>query len=81
MTFKKARNLKSFDQHPLVESVSDERGSGDGVWVYLRPGWHCSETGTHAVHEDSVEAVVRCFNESVLRCADADATCDCPRKG
>lgn len=34
-----------------VESVSDERGLGDGVWVYLKKGFISRSTGISLIHE------------------------------
>ncbi len=50
------RTLADFRRHPLVEDVSDERASEDGIWIYLVPGW-CREHGdpVHSVHEDTVK--------------------------
>lgn len=39
-----------------VESVSDERGGGDGYWVYLACGWRDEDGETHCVHEDTPTA-------------------------
>lgn len=36
-----------------ISSVSDERGSGDGYWVYLAPGWRDPDGETHCLHEDN----------------------------
>lgn len=38
--------------HEHVESVSDERSSGDGIWLYLKPGllWHGEVS---CIHEDT----------------------------
>jgi len=36
-----------------IESVSDERGSDDGYWVYLAAGWRTPDGETHCVHEDN----------------------------
>lgn len=37
----------------LIESVSDERGNGDGYWVYLVTGWTDPDGETHCIHEPS----------------------------
>ena len=52
------RTWQEVIDHPLVQSVSDERAMGDGLWVYLIEGyWHplmqCS-----TIHEDTVGDVV-----------------------
>ena len=46
--------------HPLVEDVSDERRSGDGVWAYLKPGHRREEFDfVHSVHEDTWSEVLK----------------------
>jgi hypothetical protein len=48
-----------------VETVHDERvpgdrsqeGLGNGIWAYLRTGWRCIASDTHACHEWTVEAL------------------------
>lgn len=37
-----------------IEAISDERATGDGIWLYLKPGWVWDEV--HFVHEDTVRA-------------------------
>ncbi len=37
----------------IIESVSDERDSDDGYWVYFVEGWRDDEGETHCVHEDT----------------------------
>jgi len=46
------KKLPKFD-HPAIDSISDERSSGDGLWLYLQPGWLTSE-GLKSIHEDRV---------------------------
>jgi hypothetical protein len=56
---------------PRVEKIIDERDGGDGIWVYLNPGFHDGYdqlAPTHAIVEDTWEAVrqqMRC----VAKCA------------
>lgn len=42
--------------NPHVHSISDERASGDGIWVYLRNGFNNGDGGEHAIHEDTFAA-------------------------
>jgi hypothetical protein len=51
---KVTRTLAQIARHPLVADVSDERGYGDGIWVYLKDGFINSNTDTCAIHEDTV---------------------------
>lgn len=46
-------STKALSRHQLVTSVSDERGNGDGIWCYLKPGYK-TVFDDHAVHEDTV---------------------------
>ena len=43
--------------NPKVRDVSDERGIGDGFWVYLKDHHTCD--GVHAIHEDTPEQCLR----------------------
>ena len=52
------RSLSAIARHPLVESVSDERGFGDGVWVYLKNGFLNEATDTGSIHEDTVAEIL-----------------------
>lgn len=54
------RTLAGLSSHPWVESVSDERGFGDGLWAYLRPGFVWAGT-TSVVHEPTVREVCQAF--------------------
>ena len=53
------RTLAGLSSHPWVESVSDERGTGCGIWVYLRPGFVTD--GCHTIHEPTVKECCRAF--------------------
>lgn len=68
--------LHNLKKNPKVSSISDERDTGDGIWVYLKPGWHCALSGTHTVHEWTVRDLVESF-DTVAPCGSPDATCDC----
>lgn len=50
--------LSAVAQHPSVNVIQDERDNGDGVWIYLNPGW-TSDDGLGAVHEDTITDAVR----------------------
>ena len=51
---KTTRTLAQIAKHPLVQDVSDERGYGDGIWVYLKDGFINANTDTASIHEDTV---------------------------
>ena len=57
--------MKSLDKirsDPRVDSVSDERSSADGIFVYLKPGYQTMNDPIgheHAIHEDSIAEVVK----------------------
>lgn len=44
---------------PRVQSISDERNMGDGVWVYLKPGFLNGSTDTGTIHESSFSKCLR----------------------
>lgn len=47
-------------RHALVDSVSDERQMGDGIWAYLKPGWRREQFDyVHSVHEDTWVQVLK----------------------
>ena len=54
------RTLADLQAHPWVESVSDERGTGCGIWVYLRPGFVTHDC-CHTIHEPTVKECCRAF--------------------
>jgi hypothetical protein len=54
------RTLAGLSSHPWVESVSDERGMGAGIWVYLKPGY-VSHDCCHTIHESTVRECCRAF--------------------
>jgi hypothetical protein len=42
---------------PRVGSISDERNSGDGYWIYLANGWYNEDfdKGCTIIHEHTVK--------------------------
>lgn len=55
MTSKKLNLPKSLQRFASkITDVSDERGSGDGYWVYLKKGWINTLSETHCIHEDTI---------------------------
>jgi hypothetical protein len=60
------------EAHPdKISEIGDESGSGDGYWVYLRNGWRCGQSETHAVHEWNMKDLLGAFR-SVEPCDCAD---------
>jgi len=43
-----------------VESVDDERDTGDGYWIYLKDGWVFDHSTTF-IHETSIRSVAAAF--------------------
>ena len=54
------RTLAALSSHPWVDSIDDGRGTGDGIHVYLRPGFVWAGT-TSAVIEPTVKACCQAF--------------------
>lgn len=52
-----------------IESVSDERGSDDGFWVYLIERWRDDEGETHCIHEDNPKECATLMPH-IQRCTD-----------
>ena len=44
-----------------IESVDDERDTGDGYWVYLRPGY-VFDSSTTFIHESTVADVKKALS-------------------
>lgn len=51
---RKPRTWAEFKTHPWVDAFSDERGSGEGLWVYLKPEYFCALMECRVLHEDTV---------------------------
>lgn len=49
-----------------VEDFSDERNTGDGLWLYLLPGLSF-EGEVHMVHEDTCKECIQAFR-NVVEC-------------
>jgi hypothetical protein len=50
------KSLRKFAS--IIESVSDERGSDEGYWVYLKPGLWSPMDETHCIHENTLAECV-----------------------
>jgi hypothetical protein len=71
------RKLAALSRNRKVERISDERrpgesyGDGNGVWAYLKPGWRCPASDSHACHEYSVEELAKAVRwAEPCRCED-----------
>lgn len=51
----------------LIDEVSDERDTDDGIWIFLKYGW-CFDNSCHIVHEDTARAIIQAF-KSVRACS------------
>jgi hypothetical protein len=56
-------NIKSIRNHPCVRSISDERASEDGFWIYLYDGWVCRNSDGNAISEDTIGDAARCLKK------------------
>ena len=53
------RTIDRIKADPRVADVSDERDTGDGYWVYLKPGWRWADDYVHIIHEDTPAECLR----------------------
>ena len=56
--------MQKVRNHKFVDSVSDERNSDSGIWVYLKNGYHTGEyegyyDRLHQIHEDTWSECLR----------------------
>lgn len=59
---KKVRTLAQAKDDPRVADYSDERNTGDGIWLYLKRPWFCPDTGLAVVHEMNVRDLCDSLN-------------------
>lgn len=64
--FKKVYTLKQIAEDPRVEGISDERGMGDGLWVYLKNPYVNTFLETTFIHENKVSDLIDQLNNSVV---------------
>jgi hypothetical protein len=48
-----------------IASISDERGYGEGCWVYLKDTFWSDVMGCRTIHEDSWKACVELVEDAV----------------
>ena len=65
MAHKKARTYNDILNDPRVDSVSDERGYGDGIWVYLKQGYINQRLECGTIHEHTIAECCQQLNEEV----------------
>jgi hypothetical protein len=67
----------------LIAEISDERGNGDGIWVYLKKPYadfyFDSYSPTRQIHEQSIKEVISRL-KSVRKIEPADIE-ECPHLG
>ncbi len=49
-----------------IDVIDDERDTDDGYWLYLKRGWQFD--GAHLIHEYTVSALCKTFNNRVTPC-------------
>ena len=54
MAYKKATTYTHLSLDSRVDWISDERGSGDGIWVYLKDGYTNIRLDSGYIHEHTV---------------------------
>ena len=54
----------------VIETIEDERDNGNGIWVYLRPGWCRDGDGEHAIHEDTISDLAAWLPPIRCQCAE-----------
>lgn len=67
---KKARTWADIQADPRVDSVSDERDTGDGCWVYLRRPYADRSREMACIHEDTIRECCDILNNDIA--ADPD---------
>lgn len=63
--------IEKIKNHPAVVDISDERGLGDGFWVYLRSGWTYDNPGEHSLHEETPTQCLKLL-KSLMPCGCSD---------
>ena len=53
------KTLNNIKKHKAVESVSDERGIGDGVWIYLNDQYWNPDMECRIIHEQTIPEIIQ----------------------
>jgi len=64
---KKLRTLTDIRKDPRVKEVSDERGSGEGIWVYLTNEYFNDFLDSGKIHEETVSECLEQMNRDVRK--------------
>jgi|TARA_R100000030_G_scaffold19852_1_gene14149 hypothetical protein len=67
MTYKKARTYADMERDPRVDWISDERGTGEGIWVYLKEGYINDHLECGTIHEHTVAECCLQLNTQVTQ--------------
>ncbi len=66
MTYKKARTYADMGNDSRVDWVSDERGTEEGIWVYLKEGFINTHLECGTIHEHTVAECCDQLNNAVV---------------
>ena len=47
--------------HHMIDYISDERGYGEGYWVYLKARYICADMECGTIHEYTIKDIVEKF--------------------
>jgi hypothetical protein len=64
--YKTARRFADIAKDIRVKYVSDERGIGDGIWIYLEEGYIATTLEGTVIHEQTVRECLQELNYQVI---------------
>jgi SPX domain protein involved in polyphosphate accumulation len=68
------KSLKKYES--IIDEISDERGNGDGIWVYLKHEWADFNFDpyhpTRQIHEWSVRDILSRINSGVRKITEQE---------
>jgi len=67
MAYKKATTYTHLNLDSRVDWISDERGNGDGIWVYLKEGFINTHLECGTIHEHTVAECCDQLNNTTHR--------------
>ena len=65
------RSIAEVKADPRVTDFSDERGNGDGVWIYLVAGYDNGDPQSHVISENTLTKALEAFRR-IRKCVCAD---------